>query len=83
MNAVAMLEQDHIPGSTDPIAWHLIESVPDDRKDGRDVLLWVSDYPALCSWDGAWFDAVGRVVAGATHWADVEGPASVGGRTDG
>ncbi|USA40234.1 hypothetical protein NCF86_03500 [Pelagerythrobacter marinus] len=74
MNAVATIEQGHAPASSTPIAWRSIEAVPDDRKDGRDMLLWIRGYPALCSWDGAWFDAVGRVVAGATHWADVEGP---------
>ncbi|WPZ05645.1 hypothetical protein [Pelagerythrobacter marinus] len=74
MNAVATIEQDNAPASSTPIAWRSIEAVPDDRKDGRDVLLWVGSYPALCSWCGTWLDAVGRVVAGATHWADVEGP---------
>lgn len=55
--------------------WNPIEAVPEDRKDGRDVLLWTAGrYPALCSWDGAWCDAVGHEVHGATHFADVEGP---------
>lgn len=58
-----------------PIPWADIATIPDDRKDGRGVLLWIKDgYPALCSFDGVWCDAVGQEVRGATHWADVEGP---------
>lgn len=74
MSVLAPVQPEIAPVDAVPIAWRPIEAVPDDRRDGRDVLLWVGSYPALCSWDGAWFDAVGRVVAGATHWADVEGP---------
>lgn len=55
--------------------WRLIETIPDDRKDGRDVLLWTATrYPVLCSWDDAWRDPVGHEVRGATHFADVDGP---------
>lgn len=57
------------------IDWRGIDAVPDDRKDGRDVLLWAG-YPAVVSWCDGWRDAVGGLVAGATHWADVLGPVS-------
>jgi hypothetical protein len=55
--------------------WKRIEAqpIPDDRKDGRDMLLW-SGYAAVCSWCDGWRDAVGKLVQ-ATHWDDVEGPA--------
>lgn len=56
------------------VAWSPIATLPESRKDGREVLLWVAGHPAVCSWDGAWCDTVGREVEGATHWADVEGP---------
>lgn len=57
-----------------PIFWRGIEYIPDDRRDGRDVLLWVDGHSALCSWCDGWRDSVGRIVRGATHYADVEGP---------
>ncbi|EJU15156.1 hypothetical protein LH128_00195 [Sphingomonas sp. LH128] len=58
-----------------PIAWHPIAEMPEDRKNGRNMLLWFSaGYPAICNWDGAWCDSVGFVLNGATMWADVEGP---------
>lgn len=55
------------------IDWHPIATVPDDRKDGRDVLLWIGSV-AVCSWCDGWCDAVGRPVRGASYWADAEGP---------
>ena len=59
-----------------PIAWHPIATIPEDRKNGRDMLLWIDrGYPAICTcYEGAWHDAVGFVIVGATMWADVEGP---------
>lgn len=58
------------------IDWHPgVETLPGDRQDGREVLLWhEAGYPVLCSWDQGWRDPVGREVVGATHWADVGGP---------
>jgi len=57
------------------IPWRGLEAIPDDRRDGRDVLLWFErGYPAICSWCDGWRDPVGREVRGITHWADVEGP---------
>lgn len=53
--------------------WFPICGIPDDRKDGRDVLLWNGQL-VLASWCDGWCDAVGRQVHGVTQWADVEGP---------
>lgn len=61
-------------GAASPIFWRGIEYIPDDRRDGRDVLLWVDGHSAICSWCDGWRDPVGRIVRGATHYADVEGP---------
>lgn len=55
-----------------PIAWRPICDIPDDRKDGRDMLLWLG-YPAIASWCDGWRDTVGNELQGAL-WADVEGP---------
>lgn len=60
-----------------PINWRSFEAMTDDRKDGRDVLLWVEDHAAICSWCGTcWCDSVGNEVSGATLFADVDGPAT-------
>ena len=56
-----------------PLNWQLIASIPDDRMDGRDVLLW-KGAPIVSTWCDGWCDAVGRPVHGVTHWADIEGP---------
>lgn len=53
--------------------WTPIATIPDDRRDGRDVLLWAG-HLIVCSWCDGWCDPVGRLVRGATHYADVEGP---------
>lgn len=50
-----------------------IDAIPEDRKDGRDILVWAG-YPAIASWCDGWRDAVGHELVGVTHWADVEGP---------
>lgn len=80
MNAVAIIapsnEDNTMPSTAAAsIDWRPLSAVPDDRKDGRDVLLWVGGYAAVCAYDlDFWWDSVGRVVTGATHFADVEGP---------
>lgn len=55
------------------IEWFPIAGIPEDRKDGRDVLLWAGRV-ILGSWCDGWCDAVGREVHGVTQWADAEGP---------
>lgn len=56
-----------------PINWNSIETMPDNRKDGRDMLLW-NGHPVVCLWCDGWRDPVGRLVTNATCYADVEGP---------
>lgn len=68
MNALAVIERA-------PVAWHDLSAVPDDRRDGRDVLLWRGCL-VVASWCDGWRDPVGRPVIGATHYADAEGPVS-------
>ncbi|MDO6416242.1 hypothetical protein Q4F19_17785 [Sphingomonas sp. BIUV-7] len=62
------------------IHWQAIAAMPDDRKDGRDMLLWNGDAEV-----GAWFDngLDGPGWAGTrdvlpienvTHWADISLP---------
>lgn len=68
MNAVTMITM--VAKIHQPIG-----GIPEDRKDGRDVLLWAG-FPAIASWCDGWRDAVGRPISGVTHWADVEGPGS-------
>lgn len=53
--------------------WGPIAAIPEDRRDGRDVLLWAG-HMLVGSWCDCWCDAVGRPVRGVTHWADVGGP---------
>jgi hypothetical protein len=53
--------------------WHLIAVIPDDRMDGRDVLLWAG-HMLVGSWCDGWCDAVGRPIRGVTHWTDVQAP---------
>ncbi len=56
------------------IPWRDLSAIPDDRKDGLDVLLWAGR-PLTGIWVDEWCDTVlGQPIAGATHWADVEGP---------
>lgn len=57
-----------------PIQWHNISEIPEDRKDGRDVLLWqIAGFPSIVTWCDGWFDAVGRPVVGLL-WADLNAP---------
>jgi len=61
------------PAHSALIIWSPIAGIPDDRHDGRDVLLWTG-HLLLGSWCDGWRDAVGRTIQGVTHYADVEGP---------
>lgn len=56
------------------VDWRGIASIPEDRKDGRDVLLWIGACAMVGSWCDGWRDPVGRLLRAVTHWADVEGP---------
>lgn len=56
------------------IDWHTdTETIPDDCKDGREIVLWAGSL-VVSIYDGCWRDPVGREVKGWTHWADVRGP---------
>ncbi|WP_293921119.1 hypothetical protein [Sphingobium sp. UBA5915] len=59
--------------------WQAMEMLPDDRRDGRDVLLWADGYAAICSWCDGWRDAVGREIMAPAAWADIVEPEGVGG----
>jgi len=72
MNALATIEAASPPVVT-YLNWRPIADIPEDRKDGRDVLLWIGRV-IIASWCDVWCDAVGRPVRGAMYWADVEGP---------
>jgi len=56
-----------------PVTWQPIATIPDQHRDGRDVLVWAG-HLAVCSWCDGWRDSVGRLVHGVTDWADVEEP---------
>lgn len=66
--------------------WKMMEAMPDDRKDGREILLRRNGIPATIGrwffgdwmadrWvNSGWVDASGRYISDVTHWTDVEGP---------
>ena len=68
VNAMTMVQTQ-----ASAIPWRRIDTMPPDRLDGRDVLLWVG-HLAVCSWCGEWLDAVGRPVRDVAFWADVGEP---------
>jgi len=63
-----------------PIPWKPINRMPEDRRDGRNVLIWTDNHPAgayVCGWVehlGQWV-ARGPVIQSPTHWADITPPA--------
>lgn len=72
----AFIPIGELPGQTlvgCRIHWRDIATIPADRTDGRDVLIF-NGRVLLCSWCDGWRDSVGRLVTGATMWADAEGP---------
>lgn len=67
------------------IAWQPIADMPDDRKDGRALLLW-NEGPRIGAWDSevssgepwGWADFYENGVRlKPTHWADVNEPPAV------
>lgn len=64
------------------IEWRPIEQLPDDRKDGRDMLFWDDRGGVVACWsNGGWetgyaSEATGEtvMVETATHWADINRP---------
>jgi hypothetical protein len=68
-----------------PIAWQPIATMPDDRKDGRHVLVWEQDGAFVAAYDAemstgehwGWADArENGVRLNPTHWADIASPSS-------
>ncbi|HEY0958108.1 MAG TPA: hypothetical protein VGE05_02415 [Novosphingobium sp.] len=68
------------------IAWHPIETMPADRRDGRRILLWADGEPEIGVWSkvrvwGAgpgWNDVMdGDLLGEPTHWADIVSPAAI------
>ncbi len=65
-----------------PIEWRVIDKLPDDRKDGRDLLLWDDRGAVVASWaNGGWDTGYASkltegtvMVETATHWADINRP---------
>lgn len=60
--------------------WSDIDTIPDERRDGRDVLLW-ADGATVGRWffrlwrdgepdDGGWVDRDGRYLENVTQWSD-------------
>ncbi|QOV96337.1 hypothetical protein [Novosphingobium sp. ES2-1] len=59
------------------IEWRPIESMPDNRKDGRYLLLWDADGAVVASWNADDWERSGGFddpIDGITHWADINRP---------
>lgn len=60
------------------IPWEPIRALPDDRKDGRHMLLWEGDRPVIGRWDDGrkgWEDPEGmHLFEEITYWADINPP---------
>lgn len=62
------------------IGWHPILSMPDDRKDGRQMLLWcpLGNDAAVATADsvsGLFFSCDSASPLEPTYWADINAPA--------
>jgi hypothetical protein len=69
--------ETHMATSAD-FSWREIAVLPDDRKDGRRLLLWEGDQPVIGRWDPhrrSWEDPESmQLFEEITHWADVHAP---------
>lgn len=72
------------------INWQPIANMPEDRKDGRRLLLWQDDEPFVAHWDdwrdGMWMRAVNDAENDAApqnpqFWADINAPIELTGLT--
>ena len=59
-------------GGSGPINWQPIATMPEDRKDGRDILFWYAGSRGLrgCSTVTSWINRIKN----PTHWADINAP---------
>ncbi len=68
-----MITAKHIP-------WEPIANLPENRKDGRRMLLWEGDVPVIGRWDcerECWEDPESmHLIEDVTHWADITPPQS-------
>ena len=66
-----MITAKHIP-------WEPIGTLPEDRKDGRRLLLWEADLPVIGRWDSDredWEDPESmHILDEVTYWADINPP---------
>ncbi|MCI4591123.1 hypothetical protein MOK15_13605 [Sphingobium sp. BYY-5] len=66
-----MITSKHIP-------WEPIATLPENRKDGRRMLLWEGDLPVIGRWDSqreVWEDPESmHLLEEITHWADINPP---------
>ncbi len=65
------------------IPWEPIAAMPDDRKDGRPMLVWTPSGAEVASWEAdvwdnegpGWVEQQERMrVEFVTHWADISPP---------
>lgn len=66
-----MITAKHIP-------WEPIGTMPEDRKDGRRMLLWEGDQPVLGRWNSdseCWEEPESwQQFEDVTYWADINPP---------
>lgn len=73
------------------IDWKQIETMPEDRKDGRQMLLWDYSGANVATWDARychWYSGYASELDGspiaiedATFWADINAPIELSGLT--
>ena len=60
------------------ISWEPVVTLPENRKDGRRMLLWEDALPVIGRWDserGGWEDPENmHLLDEVTHWADINPP---------
>ncbi len=80
-----ILRSEVIMNSVSLIPWQAMELLPEDRKDGRPMLLWNQLGVSVAAWDNSdgveyWCLAFGGLPTGKfpviapTHWSDISPP---------
>jgi hypothetical protein len=57
------------------INWRPIADLPDELKDGREMLLWetaVEGRAEIAAFDTVWCDRDGATIHGITHFAEID-----------